>query len=288
VADRRGPTGATRVAAVIGRPVHHSLSPTLHNAAFAAAGLDWVYVAFDVGAGGGAAAIAGARSMGVAGLSVTMPCKEEVAVAVDRLSPVAAKLKAVNTVVADGVVMVGHNTDGEGFLDALRTDQGWDPTGRSCLVVGAGGAARAVVLGLAEAGAARVVVVNRRPIRAQAAAGLAGTVGRVGTLADVHDADLVVNATPEGMGGQSGPLTDELVARLRGSSQLLVDLVYDPPTTRLLARAASAGVVTANGLGMLVHQAARAFSLWTTHPAPLAAMLAAAQDELARRDRAQG
>jgi shikimate dehydrogenase len=258
------------------------LSPTLHNAAFAAAGLDWVYVALDVGAGEGAAALAGARSLGVAGLSVTMPCKEEVAAAVDRLSPVAARLGAVNAVVAEGTEMVGHNTDGDGFLDSLRVDQRWDPAGRSCLVVGAGGAARAVVLGLAQAGAGRIVVVNRTAGRAEAAARLAGTVGEVGTVADVGDADLVVNATPEGMGGRSGTLTREIVGRLHGRAQLVVDLVYYPPTTALLAGAASAGMATANGLGMLVHQAARAFSLWTGEPAPVPAMFEAARDELAR------
>jgi shikimate dehydrogenase len=255
----------------------------LHNAAFAATGLDWVYLGFDVGAGGGAAAVAGARSLGIAGLSVTMPCKEEVAEAVDRLSPVAARLGAVNTVVAEGADLVGHNTDGEGFLDALHSEQAWQPDGRSCLVVGAGGAARAVVLALAGAGAGRVVVVNRTSARAEIAAALAGAVGRVGAFEDVGDADLVVNATPEGMGGQSGPLTEDIVSRLRGPSQLVVDLVYSPPVTPLLAGAASVGAATANGLGMLVHQAARAFSLWTGQPAPVPAMRAAAEDELARR-----
>ncbi|HLK43708.1 MAG TPA: shikimate dehydrogenase, partial [Thermoleophilia bacterium] len=136
---------------MIGDPVRHSLSPVLHNAAFAAVGLDWVYVALDVREGDVVAALAGARAMRFEGLSVTMPHKETVALAVDRLSPVAARLGAANTVVRRGDDLVGDSTDGEGFLDALRQDEGIEPAGGRFAVLGAGGAARAVILALGEA-----------------------------------------------------------------------------------------------------------------------------------------
>jgi shikimate dehydrogenase len=192
-------TGATRLAAVIGEPVRHSLSPVLHNAAFAALELDWVYVALPVRAGDAGRAVAGMGALGIEGLNVTMPHKAAAAAAVDRCSPTAARLGAVNTVVRSADGLLGESTDGEGFVTALRVDEGFDPAGARCLVVGAGGAARAVVLALAEAGAAEVVVVARRAAAAAAAAALAGPAGRVGTAEQADGCGLVVNATPLGM-----------------------------------------------------------------------------------------
>jgi shikimate dehydrogenase len=168
------------VAGVIGSPIRHSLSPVLHNAAFRALDLDWAFLAFEVTAGDGAAAVHGARALGIEGLSVTMPHKADVIPALDKLSPTAEKLGAVNTITRQGGALLGLSTDGPGFLDALRLDEGFDPAGRRCVVFGAGGAARAVVLALAEAGAAQVTVVNRTAERAREAVALAGAVGRVG------------------------------------------------------------------------------------------------------------
>ena len=164
---------------MIGSPVRHSLSPLLHNAAFAAAGLDWAYLAFEVAPADVAAALRGARAIGLRGLSVTMPHKEAVAACLDgSLSPTAAKLAAVNTVSFAGGKPCGESTDGAGFVAALASDQGFDPKGRSCAVLGAGGAARAVVLALAGAGAAEVAVVARSEAKAAVAAALAGPAGR--------------------------------------------------------------------------------------------------------------
>lgn len=269
------PGATTQVAAVMGSPVGHSLSPTLHNAAFREAGLDWVYVAFDVPVDRGAAAIDGARSLGLAGLSITMPLKEIAARSVDRLSPTAARLGAVNTVVREGEDLVGHNTDGGGLLDALG-ERGWQPRGRTCLILGAGGAARSVVLALAEAGAEEVIVVNRTRERAVTAAALAGSAGRVGSLDDVRRVELVVNATPMGMAGSRAADGRAIVAELRGNGQLVVDLVYHPVRTALLDGAEARGASVLSGVGMLVHQAARAFALWTGCPPPVEAMTAAA------------
>ena len=138
-------TAATRVAAVIGDPVRHSLSPAIHNAAFAAAGLDWVYVAFEVPAGRAADAIRAMDVLGIDGLSVTMPHKADVAAAVDSCTPDALALGAVNCVVRRHGRTTGHSTDGDGFLWGLQDDLSVDPSGLRCVVLGAGGAARAVV-----------------------------------------------------------------------------------------------------------------------------------------------
>jgi len=276
-------SGSTTVVGVIGDPVRHSLSPAIHNAAFAALGLDWVYVAFPVPRGRGGAAVAAVRDLGLAGINVTMPHKEDVAAACDDLTPDAAVLRSVNTVVSrPGGWMLGHSTDGPGFLAALA-EEGIAVDGRRSLVLGAGGAARAVVLALDGAGA-EVIVAARRPEAAVAAAGLAGSARAIAldeVDAVVSGADLVVNATPMGMAGEAPPLdTDRL-----GPAQAVVDLVYDPAETPLLAAARARGARTSNGLGMLVHQAARSFELWTAAEAPLAVMRQAADAALAARAR---
>lgn len=270
-------SGHTRVAAVIGHPVRHSLSPAIHNAAFAALGLDWAYLAFEVAPGDGGAAVAAVRTLGLGGLSVTMPHKDAAARAVDRCTDAAAALGAVNCVVplADGTLL-GENTDGAGFVDALAADLDLTPDGRRCVVLGAGGAARAVVRALAGAGAAEVVVVNRTAERAAAAVALAPGVSRVGVPAAVGEADLVVNATSVGMDGTASPLPAGAV----GAGQVVVDLIYHPAETPLLVDAAAAGARVANGLGMLVHQAAHAFRLWTGEAAPVAVMAEVVRAEL--------
>ncbi|HEX6477139.1 MAG TPA: shikimate dehydrogenase [Acidimicrobiales bacterium] len=290
------PTGATRLAGVIGDPVRHSLSPALHNAAFSALGLDWAYMAFPVPAGRARDALVGAAALGIDGLSVTMPHKSAVAEALDRCSPTAAMLGAVNTVVRRHDELVGESTDGQGFLDGLRSEPGFDPSGRRCVVIGAGGAARAVVLALAQAGAAEIVVVNRTLDRGRAAAALAGAVGRTGQAAEIGDMDLVVHATPVGMtagstsagstsaGATSVDASTDQAPLLEpdrfGPGQVVVDLVYHPATTALIEAARRQGATAVNGMGMLVHQAALAFELWTGRDAPLAVMRAAATEVL--------
>ncbi len=268
-------SASTRVAGVIGDPVRHSLSPVLHNAAFQALGLDWVYLAFPVASGSGAEAVTAMRTFGIDGLNVTMPHKADVLPTLDGLSATARTLGAVNTIHRVGDELWGENTDGAGFIDALRYDEGFDPIDRRAVVFGAGGAARAVVLALAEAGVADVAVVNRTAASAAVAAALAGPAGRVGSEDDVDDADLVVNATPAGM---HGALADALVFdahRLR-PAQIVVDLVYAPIRTPLLQAARERGAIAVTGLGMLIHQAAHAFRLWTAEDPPLEVMSAAA------------
>jgi shikimate dehydrogenase len=273
---------------VIGDPVRHSLSPALHNAAFAALGLDWAYLAFPVPAGQVPAAIDGVRALGIDGLSVTMPHKAAVAAHVDLLSPTAALLGAANTVVRRGARLAGDSTDGEGFVAALRVDEGWDPAGRRCLVLGTGGAARAVALALGRAGAAEVAVVGRRPEMAASTACLAGAAGRAAGPEAAGEADLIVNATPVGMTSvvsmEGEPLAAgipfELEVGRLGRGQLVVDLVYSPSATPLLDGARRHGASTANGLGMLIHQAALQFRLWTGEDPPMEVMSAAALSAL--------
>ncbi|MEM7142657.1 MAG: shikimate dehydrogenase [Actinomycetota bacterium] len=270
-------TGHTRVAAVIGDPIAHSLSPELHNAAFAAAGLDWAYVALPVPAGEGAAAVDAMRAIGLAGMSVTMPHKDAVAGAADERSAAVEALGAANCLVplGDGRVRA-ENTDGAGFLAGLHDDAQTSVAGRRLGIIGAGGAARAVAFAAGDAGASAVVVVNRTAERAATTAGLAGAVGVVGEASDLSTCDIVVNATNVGMGGDAGLPCDP--ALLHGG-QIAVDLVYDPVETPWLRAARAAGVEAHNGMSMLVHQAAVAFTHWTGVEAPLDAMRAVIENK---------
>lgn len=275
------PTAATRLAGVLGHPVKHSLSPVLHNAAFAELGLDWAYMAFDVAAGACPAAVEGARALGLQGLSVTMPHKRAAALACDELTPTAQALGVANTIVRRGDRLVGDSTDGPGFVASLRA-AGHDPAGRTCVVLGAGGAASAVAHALASAGASRVGVVARRREAAEQVAALAGTVGVAASVTAVVAADLVVNATSVGMADTDGAegLPFGVDASLLRPGQVVADLVYHPLRTPLLVAAEAAGASPIDGLGMLVHQAALAFELWTGSPAPLGVMAAAARISL--------
>jgi shikimate dehydrogenase len=241
----------------------------MHNAAFAALALDWVYVAFPVPGGRGDAAVRAVRDLGLAGLNVTMPHKDAAARACDDLAPEAGVLGAVNTVVVDGDRLVGHNTDGTGFLRALA-DDGVTVDGKRVLILGAGGAARAIVLAAGQAGAS-VTVAARREEPARAAAALGA--GRATTLdaAPIDECDVLVNATPLGMRGEAPPFDP---ARLV-PGQFVYDTVY-PAETPLIAAARERGLVAAGGLGMLVHQGACSFELWTGRAAPVDVMRAAA------------
>ncbi len=270
--------GSTRVAGIIGWPVRHSLSPAMHNAAFAACDLDAVYLAFPIPAGQAGAALGAGRIFGLLGLSVTMPHKTDVAGLVDRPSPTVTALQAANTVVfsEDGTA-AGESTDGGGFVDSVRLDHDIDPRGLTVAVLGAGGAARAVVLALTEAGCREVVVVNRTAAAAETAAALAPGIGRVGRAEDVTAADLIVHATPLGMGTSADLPVDPALLR---PGQVVADLVYHPRRTPLLAAAGDRGCRTVDGLGMLVHQGARQFTLWTGVDAPRAVMRAAAEAAL--------
>ena len=236
-----------------------------------------MYTAFEVVPADLAAAVAAVRALHLGGLSVTMPHKAAIVAELDEVTDTARVLGAVNSVCLRGDTLVGDNTDGAGFVDGLRFS-GCDLGDARVGVVGAGGAARAIVAAVAGAGAAEVVVVNRDRGRAEVAAGLAGAVGRVGTGGDLAAVDVIVNATPVGMAGDPGlPLDVEVLS----DSQTVVDAVYHPLRTPLLAAAEARGARTVDGLGMLVGQAAVSFTWWTGVEAPIAAMRAAARGAVA-------
>jgi len=274
--------GSSRTVGIIGWPVAHSLSPAIHNAAFAAMGLDWVYVPPPVAPGGLRDALGGLAPLGFAGANVTMPHKSESADIVDVVADDALRLRAVNTIVVEPAGLRGHNTDAPGFDRFLRRDAGFEPAGRSALIFGAGGAARACGLALARGGLTHLTVVVREPERAE---GLRETLEGFETEISViafggsveGAADLVVNATPLGARGEELPMPQ------LGPDVLVVDLLYHPAVTPLLTSARNAGAITFGGLGMLLHQAALSFELWTGHQPPLDVMSAAALTELAEQ-----
>ncbi|MCL4448913.1 MAG: shikimate dehydrogenase [Actinobacteria bacterium] len=296
------PTAKTKIAGVIGYPIDHSLSPLLHNAAFQAVGLDWVYVAFQVPEGKATSALGAVRTMGIHGLSVTMPHKQAIIDGLDSLSPTAEHLLAVNTVLWHQDKLIGDNTDVGGFIDTLArgvpsrqdfptkpdapmksldepAEMVFDPGGKRCIILGGGGAAKAVAMALALRQAAEIVVVNRTLAHASQVVAIAGRVGRLGRLEEVADADLVVNATSVGM----DPLMPDLSPvdkLLFHEGQVVVDLVYNPIDTVLLRQARSQGAYCITGVSMLVYQAARAFEMWTGVEAPLYAMWKAVEDLL--------
>lgn len=264
--------GTTRVAGVIGHPIDHSLSPALHNAGFASLSADWVYCAFDVAPGAGPSALQAMRTLGLGGLSVTMPHKRDVAGAVDELDPAAAALNSVNTVSrrADGA-LIGHSTDGAGFVASLAA-AGHAVAGRRVCVLGAGGAARSIIDALARAGVDSIDVVNRTPANAEQAAALGGPNANVAGPEAVAGADIVINTTSVGMDSDALACDPALLR----AGQVVADIVYRPLETPLLRAARAAGASTVDGLGMLVHQAALQQQIWLGWLPDIAAMTAAA------------
>ncbi len=277
-----------RIAAVIGSPVAHSLSPVIHQAAFDAAGVPWIYTAFEIAPGKAADAVASMRVLRLAGLSVTMPHKSEVARLVDRLDPAARALDSVNTISWDGDDLVGSSTDGAGFIASL-TEAGVDVQGARVAVIGAGGAARSVIDALGRSGVADITVLNRSRDRADQAATLASAAS-VGIVSDVTRADVVVNATSVGMGidpAMSAPEDLPCDPDLLRAGQVVADLVYHPLQTAWMLAAEDLGARTVDGLGMLVHQAALQQEAWLgVHPGT-SVMRTAALAELVRRARTE-
>ncbi len=255
-------SGTTRVHGIMGNPVSHSLSPAMHNAAFAATGENGVYVPFPVEDVAGA--ITGLKALGVRGVSVTIPHKQAVMPCLDEIDPVAEKIGAVNTLVFSEGRVKGYNTDWLGANRALADKMVL--SGASVLLLGAGGSARAIGFGLLEAGA-RLTIASRTPESGQALAKLLGCPWH--PLADISKlkADAVVNASSVGMGKMADM---SLVPSAKiGDFSLVMDIVYVPLETRLLKEAKEADCLTINGLQMLLYQGAAQFELWTGRPAPL-------------------
>jgi shikimate dehydrogenase len=260
---------STALCGVLLHPAGHTRSPAMHNAAFAALGLDAVYVAFDVAPDALPAAVAGARALGVRQLAVSIPHKEAILALCDEVDPTARRIGAVNTVTRHDGRWVGSNTDWLGAVRAL--ERAVELRGREAVVLGAGGAACAAVFGLLERGA-RVRVLNRTADRAKALAARLGAAGG-GSLEDLArtPCEVLVNTTSVGLRADVSPIAAESIPR----DAVVLDAVYDPGETRLLRDAAARGARTVGGKWWLVHQAAEQLRAWTGKDAPLDVMAAA-------------
>jgi len=280
--------GHTQIVGLIGWPVEHSVSPAMHNAAFEALGLDWRYVALPVAPERVTEALAGVRALGMRGVNITVPHKQAALACMDELTPAAQAIGATNTLILHNDQMIGHNTDASGFLRALR-QAGFDPTGCKALMLGAGGAARAVAYALATA-KCDITILNRTEKRARDLAYDMAQVTNIAklnsgeltlqTLGDIApQVELVVNATSLGM----WPHTERSPwpKTLNFPSQAFCfDLVYNPRTTQLIQQAREAGAAATDGLAMLVHQGVEAFVQWTGIEPPADIMMTACERAL--------
>ncbi len=273
---------------VFGTPVAENPTGAMQEAAFAALGLNWRYLTIEVQPEDLAAAVIGARAMGFRGFNLTIPHKVAVIPLLDRLSRAAELIGAVNTVVRDGDLLIGENTDGRGFLRALRENAQVDPKGKFAVLMGAGGAARAIATELALAGVERLLVVNRSADRGQDL--VDDLVRKTGAKAEFQlwpdpcfevpvEADLLINATSVGL----YPNVEAMPAvNLRGApgGLLVCDAVFNPAETMLLSHAKAFGLKTLDGLSMLVYQGVIGFEIWTGKSAPEKAMKDALSKEL--------
>ncbi len=277
-------TGKTAVYGIFGYPVKHSLSPLMQNAAFSKKAIDAVYVPFEVPPENLKEAVDGVRALGVRGLNVTVPHKERIVEHLDYLSDEAELLGAVNTVKNENGELTGYNTDAEGFLRSLL-EEGVELEGKRALMFGAGGAARAVGYALLKGGVKFLNIVNRNFSRGKEVGELLGKLGNVlvyplkESTVEVllEDVDLIVNTTSLGMKPDDPHLFD--YSKIP-SGVTVVDIIYNPPETPLLKAAREKGCKTVNGLGMLVHQGAVAFEIWTGEKAPVETMREVLKREL--------
>ena len=278
---------------IIGYPIGHSISPRFQQAGLDHLVVDHRYLPYEVPLDRVADFVASLRGESALGINVTVPHKEAVMPFLDEIDEWAGEAGAVNTIVNRAGRLTGYNTDGYGFLRALRESGGLDPAGKRALILGAGGSARGVVQALLRAGVAELVIANRTLERAEALAELADNRGvparpiRLDALQTgnvPHGTDLIVNCTSLGM--RHGPDEDAspLPASQLPPSALVYDLVYNPMLTPLLREAHSVGTPTLGGISMLVYQGAASFELWLERPAPVAVMMEAAMSAMRERE----
>jgi shikimate dehydrogenase len=271
------PHGQTRLYGIFGYPIGHSLSPLMHNTAFAHHRLDAIYLPFAVQPAYLEVAVKSITALQICGVNVTIPHKQGVMAWMDELSPEARLIGAVNTIHLRDGGLHGYNTDGIGFLRALE-EGGSDVVGRTVMLLGAGGAARAIAVQLCLSGIRRLLLANRTPTRAEDLAAFLKqnilhadisvvAMGESSLAAHLPDTDIVVNATSIGMHPHDPML---LPATALSPQHLVCDIVYRPLHTPLLRAAQRQGARTIDGLGMLLHQGAKAFEIWTDHVFPLA------------------
>ena len=273
--------------AVLGQPVAENPTGVMQEAAFAAVGLNWRYLTIEVAPANLAEAMRGVRAMGFRGINLTIPHKVAVMEHLDEIAAEARIIGAVNTVRRDGDRLIGENTDGKGFLRGVRADAGIDPKGKRVMLLGAGGAARAIATELALAGASEIVVVNRGESRGRRMTDdlKRNVKTRVcfepwrGTFVVRSEVDILVNATSIGLYPEVDAMPDVDLS-LANSGMLVCDAVFNPPETRLLRAARERGLPVLDGLSMLVYQGVIGFELWTGRPAPEAVMKAALESAM--------
>jgi len=279
------PCEMRKIVGIIGYPLGHSVSPAMHNAAFRKLGIDYEYIPFEVEPEDLKEALSGLRALHIAGFNVTIPHKETIVPLLDEVTKLARTIGAVNTVQNQEGKLVGYNTDGPGFIESLKEDANFEPEGKSAVVLGAGGAGRAVSTMLAEVGIKSLTITDIIEEKAKALAEYLGSPCRFVKIesADlqksIEEADLLVNTTPIGMAPKINncPLSENTKLNKK---TLVYDLVYNPSETKLLKTAKAAGCKTCSGLGMLVRQAALAFSIFTGEEAPVDLIWEAARREL--------
>jgi shikimate dehydrogenase len=281
-------SGKTKVCAIIGDPIEHTMSPPMHNAAFRKLGLDFVYMPFRVLKEDLPQAVDGLQALGVRGFNVTMPHKVAIIPLLDKLDPLAEKIGAVNMVVNDDGCLTGYNTDGPGALQAL-VEHGADPENKNVVVLGAGGASRAISYVLAQRGA-RLTILNRKEELdwahniARLIKDSLGAVVKVDELGHqqlnsaLTAAEILVNATSVGMSPEAGK--SPVPAEVLGKPLVVLDIIYNPMQTKLLQDAAAAGCRTIGGVEMLVRQGVLCFEKWTGRKAPVETMRRAAIKKL--------
>lgn len=274
-------TGHTRLTALLGSPVSHSISPQMHNRAFRELGLNYVYLAFDVTPDSLKEAFFGLKSIGICGFNLTMPLKTAILPYLDGLTPAAKLSGAVNTVYRNGDAFIGHTTDGIGYMHSV-SDAGFDILGKKMTLLGAGGAATAICVQAALDGVAAIDVFKRKNATFDAASAffqkVAAETGcsiHLFDLADtqklsesIQESAILTNATSVGMAPdlEKSPIPD---ASLLHPDLIVSDIIYHPRQTRLLSQAAEAGCKTMNGLYMLLFQGAAAFRCWTGREMPI-------------------
>jgi len=286
-------SGKTRICGLIGDPVEHTMSPVMHNAAFAKLGLDYAYLPFRVRPEELPQAVKGLKALNAIGFNVTIPYKVAVIPRLDELDPLAEKIGAVNTVVNDNGALKGYNTDASGFLQALL-ERGVEPAGKNIVLLGAGGAARAIAYILSEQDV-NLTILNRREELDWAEAIAANIRKDLGNVIEVFEllpdylekalehADILANATSVGMSPDSGKSL--VPAQLIRPGLVAVDIVYNPVRTKLLQDAAAAGAVIVEGLDMLVWQGALAFEKWTGEKPPFDLMKEVTLRELEKNEK---
>lgn len=278
--------GETKIVGLIGYPIGHTLSPAMHNKAFEYLDFNYIYLPFPVEENNLKGALKALPALGIVGVNVTLPYKEKVLEYLDEVTEEAELTGAVNTILVRDNRLIGYNTDGEGFVISLKKGTGIDSKGKRVVIIGAGGAGRAVSIQLAKEGVKKIALFDIVFDKAQdLASHIEENISNVEVTAlreeglekEIREADILINATPVGIKPDDPPPIDP---KLLHPNLLVYDLIYNPPKTRLLSEAEEIGAKTLNGMGMLLYQGALAFTIWTSREAPIEVMARALEEEL--------